>query len=196
MAVELRRQHSVDPALGVRVLDRGRSDQFDDAYVLVRDGKACWQVVISWGENAFVPFREELVWPSVGLAVIGGGAAVHFLELETGAPRHRLEVPSWFGGLGLDEGELGLRLETLYVLSWTDVIALDTALQTRWWARNIAVDGVIFQDPKGSVVRFSAEMDPPGGWFNVELDAMTGRELSRTPNFTDDYVGIYGSGGS
>jgi hypothetical protein len=57
------------------------------------------------------------------------------------------------------------------------------------------VDGVLFKDPAGSRLRFSVEMDPPGGWFDLELDAVTGRELSRTPNFTDGYVGLYGSSG-
>lgn len=129
------------------------------------------------------------------MAVGGGGAAVHFLDLQNGARRGLLEVPCLFGHLELDEGELGHRPEVLYVLGWTDIVAIDPRLHVRWWARNVAVDGVIFYDATGANLRFGVEMDPPGGWFRIEIDAETGRELSRVPNFTEDYNGLYGRRG-
>jgi hypothetical protein len=190
---EIRRQPRIEPALDARVLDVGPGE-FDDAYVLLRDGVPRWQVVTSWGEHRHVPFREELVWESRGLAVIGGGAAVHFLDLETGYPRFRLEIPSLFCDLALDDVAPSSRPDTLYVLGWTDIVAVEPTLTIRWWARDVAVDGLIFQEPVGPVLHFGAEMDPPGGWFDVEIDAVTGRELSRKPAFTEDYLGIYGCG--
>ena len=190
MSLEIRRRHSIDSTVGVQVLDGGRADHFDDIYVLLRDGAPCWQVATCWGEHAHVPFREELIWKSGGVAVIGGGAVVHFLDLESGAAKSRLDIPCLFGHLAVDEGEPPFRTEALYVLGWTDIIAIDATLQTRWWARDVAVDGVTFREAAGPVVRFGVEMDPPGGWFDLEVDAKTGRK----PAFTDDYVGIYGSG--
>lgn len=189
---ELRRQAHTEPTLAVRVLDAGRGQQFDDAYVLLRDGTPIWQVVTSWSEHN--PFREELIWESRGLAVIGGGAAVHFLDLETGAPRFRLEIPCLFCDLALDEAAPDVRPEALYVLGWTDIVAIEPTLAVRWWARDVAVDGIVFCEPAGGVLRFHAEMDPPGGWFEVEVDVLTGRELSRKPEFNEDYLGLYGSG--
>jgi hypothetical protein len=194
MKVEVRRQ-GLDAGLGVHAPDSRRRQRLDDTYVLFRDNKPCWQAVTTWGEHGWVPFREELVWDSAGVAVVGGGAAVHFLDLANGAPRWRLEVPCLFGNLELDQGEPGHRPEALYVLGWTDIIAVDPTLQIRWSARDVAVDGVIFYDAAGPILRFGVEMDPPGGWFQIELDAQTGRELSRTPNFSSDYSGLYGSGG-
>jgi hypothetical protein len=194
MKLEIRRHESIDSSLRVQILDGGRTSHVDDVYVLHRGRTPLWQVAVSWGEHSNVPFREELVWASGGVAVIGGGAAVHFLDLESGAAKSRLEVSCLFGGLALDEGEPLLRNEALYVLGWTDIIAIEPTLQRRWWARDVALDGVTFRDAAGPVIRFGVEMDPPGGWFDIEVDASTGQELSRKPAFTDGYIGIYGSG--
>jgi len=161
------------------VIEPARVDAFDDVYVLFDGESPRWQTVIRWGEHAHVPFREELVWEAAGVAVVGGGAAVYFLDLTSGALRHRLDVPCLFGHLALDHGEAGVRGEALYVLGWTDAIAIAPSLQTRWWARNLAVDGVVFHETAGALIRLGVEMDPPGGWFEIEVEAATGRELSR-----------------
>lgn len=104
----------------------------------------------------------------------------------------RLDVPCLFGHLALDPGEEGVRPETLYVLGWTDAIAIDPSLETRWSARDLAVDGITFNGVSGPLIRLSVEMDPPGGWFEIELDSATGHERSRAEAFSDDYLGIYG----
>lgn len=49
------------------------------------------------------------------------------------------------------------------------------------------MDGIVFREVSGPLVGFGVEMDPPGGWFAIEVDARTRRELSRTPG----YDGIY-----
>jgi hypothetical protein len=181
---ELARSRRIDGRVVARPIAPARVDAFDHAYVMLADGVPSWQVILSWGEHAAVPFREEAIWPAAQVAVIGGGGIVHFLDLETGASRHQLELPCRFGHLALAD-------DTLFILGWTDLIAIERTLDTRWWARDVAVDGIVFDSVTGPFVRIAAEMDPPGGWFDVTLDAATGREIARHPAFSDDYAGIY-----
>ena len=169
------------------------SEASRDTYTLQSEGTALWQIDVDWGEHAHVPFREQLVWESAGVAVLGGGAAVYFLDLATGAVRSRLDLPCRFGHLALDPGEQHLRGEQLYVMGWTDIAAVAPSLEVRWWLRAVAVDGIVFREASGPLVGFGVEMDPPGGWFDIEVDARTGRELARTAAFTPGYRGIYGN---
>jgi len=83
-------------------------------------------------------------------------------------------------------------VETLarVVLSYTDVIALDASLSIRWIARDVAIDGLTGADgcALDDVLIVHAEMDPPGGWFDVALDARTGREFGRTPSLSAEDI--------
>ncbi len=177
MAIEILRGVALDPARPVLALGHRAPD---DTYALVEDGAVRWQAAVSWGDHRNVPFREELIWPSADAVAIGGGDHVHILDLATGAPRAGIAVPSLFGGLSLDPGEPPHRPEALFIAGWRDLLALEPSLSIRWHATDLAIDGVIVHDVVGTVVRVSCEMDPPGGWFDVELDALTGRELRRT----------------
>lgn len=163
---------------------------FDDAYVCHRDGEPQWQVLVSWQAHAGVPFRAEVCWEAAGIAALGGGSAVHLVALASGAPVGRIDLPSGFGHLGLNErdGELS-------ALGWTEIVAIDQTLAVRWRARDVAVDGLVYRGSRDGVLHVAAEMDPPGGWFDVTLDAATGRELSRRPAFTEGYRGIHGTAG-
>jgi hypothetical protein len=190
MSFEIKREGHLDPRLLVHGLAGASVDRFDDAYVLVRDGAPQWQVAVCWGENRHYPFRAELVWETAGVVVIGGGTHVYFLDAGTATETARLEIPCGFGHLELDPGEPPARQEALYVLGWTDIVAVERTLATRWWARDVAVDGVVFVSAAQSKLTFSVEMDPPGGWFQIELDATTGNELARRPAFTEDYRGL------
>lgn len=181
-------------SLTARPLGAASERDFHDAYVVSEGGEPRWQALAHWGEHRHVPFREELVWPSAGVVAIGGGAAVYLVGLRDGEPRRCFEVPDFFGHLALDSGKPGVRDETLYVLGWFDAYALDPTLGVRWHKRELAVDGLVFSGADGTTVRLGAELDPPGGWFEITLDALTGRELSRRPDFSDGYVGLYGSG--
>lgn len=153
----------------------------DVVYVLQRGEAALWSVGIDFSEASHVPFREELVWERAGVAALGGGDEVYVLDLETGALRARWSVPSLFGHLALASfpASNGGTEELLLLLGWTDVHAMDERLQTRWVARHIAVDGIVFQEVRRGTLVLSAEMDPPGGWEDVALDSATGVTLWR-----------------
>ena len=99
-------------------------------------------------------------------------------------------MPSFFGELSLQRVE---GTEWLFVLGWRDVHAFTPDLEEQWVSRDVAVDGITDGTVEGSVLHVHAEMDPPGGWFSVQLDVRTGRELAR-PAFTEEYVGLYGAG--
>lgn len=174
-----------------------QSGTSDGEYRLLQDGVVRWTVRIDFGDAGHVPFREEVVWESAGVAAIGGGDRVHLLDLETGAPLREVEVPSFFGHLALATPSACDRDELLLVLGWADVHAIGRDLSIRWIARGVAVDGITFDQANQGTLVVSAEMDPPGGWFTVTLDARDGRELERHPAFTSghDDDDLSGSGG-
>ncbi|MDI3285794.1 hypothetical protein [Polyangium sp. 15x6] len=153
----------------------------EPVYVLERGGEIVWSVGIDLGDASQVPFREELVWESAGVVIVGGGDTVFVLDIETGVRRAAIAVPSLFGHLALTTVPAPGRgeEELLFILGWTDVHAIDGRLETRWIARDVAVDGIVFHEVRGDAVVVSAEMDPPGGWVEVALDARTGIEVSR-----------------
>ncbi|EYF07391.1 Hypothetical protein CAP_0144 [Chondromyces apiculatus DSM 436] len=150
-------------------------------YVLRRGDEVLWRVGIDFGEASHVPFREELVWESAGVVALGGGDAVYVLDLGTGAARARIAVPSLFGHLALVSVPAvgGGNAEVLLVLGWTDVHAIDGQLAPCWVARDVAVDGILLREARDQELHMLAEMDPPGGWVGIVLDARTGAELSR-----------------
>jgi hypothetical protein len=161
-----------------------------DVYVLVENDVARWQAQIGWGEAGALAFRDEVIWSSAGVAIIGGGAEVYFLDLAAGETRLHTPVRGCFGGLALEGAP---NAELLFILGCSDVLAYQPSLQLLWCARDVAVDGITFSGVEGTRVGVNAEMDPPGGWFAVELDLATGNEISRRPDFTAGYVGLYGS---
>ncbi len=160
----------------------------DGACSLRAHGIERWRVELDLGEVARRnPFREAIVWTRAHRVVAGAGDRVHVLELATGALDATMELGSdHFGQLALGTVELeGAKVELLFVLGWTDVRAYDAGLVLRWHARNVAVDGITFAGVEGPVLKVSAEMDPPGGWFEVLLDAGTGQEKGRRPSAPD-----------
>lgn len=155
------------------------------------DGGTLWKVEVELGDNSPSSFREEAIWADAGVAAIGGRSVVVLLDLFSGMERCRIDVPSFFGGLSVQRVD---GMEWLFVLGWTDVHAFAPGFEEQWVSCGVAVDGITRGTVKGSVLHVNAEMDPPGGWFAVQLDVRTGQELAREPDFTDDYVGIYGAG--
>ena len=136
---------------------------------------------IDFGEASHVPFREELFWSSTRRIVIAGGNAVYVFDAHSGELQTTIAIPSFFGHLGLVTipTASGLTEEALLIMGWTDVHVIDSAFKTRWVARNVAIDGIVFSEIRDNEIIVSAEMDPPGGWVEVGLDAFTGAELWR-----------------
>lgn len=156
-----------------------------------------WRVSLVLGDAAaWNPFREAIVWPRAHCVVAGAGERVHWIDLDTGMPRSTLDLtPDQFGHLALAAlPPAATPTELLLVLGWTDVRAYTAEGTLRWHTRHVAVDGITFDRAEGSILRLHAEMDPPGGWFAVSLDATTGRELARHPDLLPGYVGLYGRG--
>jgi hypothetical protein len=164
-------------------------------YRLLRDGDPLWAVSIGFDNSVFeysrVPFHDEVVWERAGVVAVGGGDRVYLLDIQTGDLRREVEVPSLFCELALAGAEDGQEL--LLILGWSDVHALGRDLSTRWVARHVALDGLTFERSYEGTCVVHAEMDPPGGWFEVTLDACDGHEVGRKPAFSPDYVGWYRS---
>ena len=155
------------------------------------DGGTLWKADLDLGGMSPSSFREEAVWAEASVAAIGGKGVVVLLDLLSGAERCRIDVPSCFCGLSVQRVD---GVEWLFVLGWTDVHAFAPGFEEQWVSRGVAVDGITHATVDGAVLHVNAEMDPPGGWFAVQLDVRTGQELAREPGFTDDYVGVYGAG--
>ena len=163
---------------GIPITSRwlGARGQDGPVYQLRRGDDVLWTVGVDFGYGPGCSFREQLVWETVGVVVIGGGGVVYVLDAATGELRHELTVEGYFGHLKL--ASLGGE-ELLFVLGCRDVHAIDARLATRWIARNVAIDGIVFVELRDNVLIVSAEMDPPGGWVDVALDVTTGALLWR-----------------
>jgi len=151
----------------------GAGKELGSVYVVRQGDELLWSVGIDFGTTSHVPFHEELHWAATNAIVIGGGDVVYFFDVHSGELRAAIPVLSLFGHLALVMDDL------LLILGWTDVHAIDSQLQTRWIAKNVAVDGIVFGEVRDNAVIVSAEMDPPGGWVDVALDMRTGAELWR-----------------
>lgn len=154
-----------------------------------------WRTSLGLGEAAaWSPFSEAIIWPRARRVVAGAGDRVHLLDLDTGTLCGTLDLsPDLFGYVELvDVADGDSTTDLLLVLGWTDVRAYTADASLLWHARHVAVDGITFDALHGSILRLRAEMDPPGGWFAVSLDAATGRELDRHPAFLPGYHGLYG----
>ncbi len=159
----------------------GAGHEHGSVYVVRDDGEVLWTVGIDFGDVSHVPFREELFWEATNTVVIGGGNVVYVFDVLNGVVRAKVPVPSFFAHLAIATIATagGVAEEFLFILGWADVHAIDSQLETRWTARDVAVDGVVFREICDNVIVVSAEMDPPGGWVDVALDALTGAELWR-----------------
>lgn len=144
-----------------------------DTYVARDENGIAWTVELPLDMRA-TPFREEAIWPAASVVAIGGGPEVHFLAAESGALVHTIALgDDYFGHFSPADGDM------LYILGWRNVIALDASLAVRWIHTHLAVDGIAWNGQEGDQLLLSAEMDPPGGWVDVELDARTGQRLQR-----------------
>lgn len=139
----------------------------DDRYT-ARDehGEVVWKIDLHIDMRG-TPFREEAVWLAASMAIIAGGHYVHFVS-DAGLVTTIDLGDDFFGHLGPTDGDV------LYVLGWQRVTAIDPTLAVRWVSEEIAVDGIVWVDGDRACIRLSAEMDPPGGWVDVELDPATG----------------------
>jgi hypothetical protein len=169
-----------------------------DGACVLRDGDLeRWRASLDLGEAAsWNPSCEAIIWSRTRRVVAGAGDRIHLLDLDTGALCVTLDLsPDHLGYLALVEVADGdSTMDLLLVLGWTDVRAYTADASLRWHARQVAVDGITFDALHGSILRLHAEMDPPGGWFAVSLDAVTGRELDRHSALLPGYRGLYGAG--
>ncbi len=138
------------------------------------DGTVVWTAHLPIDPDGS-PFREQLVWPQTGVVAIGAGRWVHLLAIADGSIAASFSLASdRFGHLALDDDGA-----TLYILGWCRVIAIARHHEVRWESPEIAVDGIVWRGRDRDRLRVAAEMDPPGGWVDVELDAATGAEVAR-----------------
>ena len=159
----------------------GARGQEGPVYQLRRGDHVLWTVGVDFGYASSFPFREQRVWAAAGVVVIGGGEVVYVLDAATGELRHEISVEGYFGHFKLARvaAPAGGEEELLFVLGCRDVHAIDARLATRWVARDVAIDGIVFVELRDNAVIVSAEMDPPGGWVDVALDVVTGALLRR-----------------
>jgi hypothetical protein len=141
---------------------------------IARDGeRVVWSIELHLNMNGS-SFREEIMWPAASVVAIGGGDAVHLVAVDSGTIARTISLGrDLFGHFG------EARDDVLYILGWRNVVAVDRDV-VRWVSHDVAVDGITWRGLDGDRIMLSAEMDPPGGWVDVELDAATGREVMRS----------------
>lgn len=144
-----------------------------NTYTARDDQSVVWQIEMQLDAPGN-RFREELWWPAAGIVAIGAGSVVYFLADASGDIVSTLALEGdHFGHFGPADDEV------LYILGWCDVVAVDSTLAIRWVSKDVAVDGIVWREKQGDHIALMAEMDPPGGWVEVELDARTGEQLHR-----------------
>ncbi len=139
------------------------------------DDRDLWAIDLGDGRTGN-PFCEALHWPPADVVAIGVDQRVVFVAADSGVVVSTLTLGTpdggdFFGHFGVGDGAL------LFVLGWRDVVAVAPTLAVRWIARDIAIDGIIWREQRGAHLLLDAEMDPPGGWVPVVLDAATGRRV-------------------
>jgi hypothetical protein len=118
-------------------------------------------------------FHEHVFWPAASVIAVGAEASVELFDAGTGALVKSVSLDGdRFGHFGPPQGEV------LYVLGWRDVTAIGRALEVAWRSVDVAIDGILWRGQSGGRIQLSAELDPPGGWVDVELDMATGRKLT------------------
>lgn len=159
----------------------GAGSRRGSAYVIRHNDDPVWSAGIDFGEASHVPFREELFWESTRTIIIGGGNVVYAFDVDGGELQTSICVPSLFGHLALITipTASGTLEEVLLIMGWTDVHVVDSDFKTRWVARDVAIDGIVFSEIRDNVIIVSAEIDPPGEWVEVALDVFTGVVLWR-----------------
>ena len=154
-----------------------RIERHGDTYVAHTENGVAWTTELRFDMGG-MPFREERIWPRASVVAIGGGNGVHFLAIDSGTIVETLLLEhDYFGHFGPDDDEVSG--DVLYILGWCHVVAVDATLAVRWISRDIAVEGIVWVAQRGERIILSAEMDPPGGWERVVLDAKNGCELVR-----------------
>jgi hypothetical protein len=119
-----------------------------------------------------MPFHERIAWPAADVVAVGEGDVVRFLASDSGEIVKALALgDDRFGHFGESPADV------LYILGWRNVTAVDRTLAIKWVSVDVAIDGITWRGQLGDRIQLSAEMDPPGGWVDVELDAATGRQL-------------------
>jgi hypothetical protein len=131
-----------------------------------------WEAAVYW-EPAGYHKAAWVGWPEAGVILLGGGAELFALDLETGGVRHHQMLDSYFMRLAFTPDRT-----RLLVLDGTSVAALDMSLK-ELWRTPVAVDGIILRDLDDERVYIDAELDPPGGWKPLVLDARTGQLIER-----------------
>lgn len=127
------------------------------------------------------PFFGLVSWPAARVVAIGAGSEVQLIDEENARLLYRIDlasgdVPDRFGQFGEQP------TDRLFVLGWRNVVCVDTSLAVSWIRESVAVDGITWVGLAAGHVHLSAEIDPPGGWVPIALDAASGHEVSTRPS--------------
>lgn len=80
----------------------------------------------------------------------------------------KIEVDGYFGYFHINN-------DVLYILGCNNITAVVLFSNIIWKSKDIAVDGIVFQNIKDDVMYVECEMDPPDGWINRQINITTGK---------------------
>lgn len=133
---------------------------------------AFWRDALAYHGLLSEAFCERIFWEAAEVLAIGFEHTVELVDPDSGDLVRAISLGNdMFGHFGPADGDV------LYVLGWRDVVAIERTFDVKWRSMNVAVDGITWRGRDADRIQLSAEMDPPGGWVDVELDADTGRRL-------------------
>ena len=113
-------------------------------------------------------FKQALGW--CGFVVVGFGHAAHFVDVAT------RNVRTWSRDSYFSSFEEGPGY--LLVSSAERVFCFGTDSSLSWKSEPIGLDGVVISHAGEARIRGQGEWDPPAGWRDFVLDAVTGNRVA------------------
>ena len=123
---------------------------------------------------------KMMTWPRAGVALVASYSQVFALDLATGALNCSWELDMPGPDLVFPPNS-----DHLLILDRQNIRSLTPTLQTAWYARRVAVDGIRVVGGKKGLMVVDACYDPPDHWKRVTLDLATGEIQSGVPGHPD-----------
>lgn len=140
---------------------------------LVNAGRTIWEAAIE-NEHGYGFETAMTIWVEPAIALVGTRSDVFALDLATGESRAHWELDTPGPKLVFPPG-----LDRLMIIDWQNIRSITPTLQTAWYARWVAADGIELVTFRDGLMVVNACYDPPDHWETVTLDLTTGEIKAR-----------------
>lgn len=140
------------------------NELFETKYLIVERNGVSTAFELNYGAKCS-PFDDVQIEKNV--LDVGFQDMFYLFDLERNVNLAAVSMNGYFG-------HLYFHSEHFFAADSNGIHCLDLQGEIVWQTNNIAVDGVIIDNFENGTIYGQAEMDPPGGWEDFELDLTTG----------------------